>query len=125
MQIVILKDAAAVAEYGAQIFIDQINRKQDSVLGLATGSTPVALYQELIKANQANKVSFKQVTSFNLDEYLGLDGDHPQSYRYFMNEQLFNHVDIDKSNTFVPPAMHKTRSPRVKCTRTRSHKAAV
>lgn len=103
MQIVILKDAAAVAEYGAQIFIDQINRKQDSVLGLATGSTPVALYQELIKANQANKVSFKQVTSFNLDEYLGLDGDHPQSYRYFMNEQLFNHVDIDKSNTFVPP----------------------
>lgn len=103
MQIVILKNAEEVAQYGAQIFIDQINQKQDSVLGLATGSTPVALYQELIKANQNNEVSFKQVTSFNLDEYLGLKGDHPQSYRHFMNEQLFNHVDINKETTFVPP----------------------
>ncbi|OUL58938.1 glucosamine-6-phosphate deaminase [Pseudoalteromonas ulvae] len=103
MQIVILKDAAEVAQYGAQIFADQINKKADSVIGLATGSTPVALYQNLISRKEAGEVSFAHVTSFNLDEYLGLTGDHPQSYRFFMNEQLFDHVDINKANTFVPP----------------------
>ena len=103
MKVVILKDAAAVAAYGADVFVKQIARKPDSVLGLATGSTPVALYKELITACAAERVSFKQVRSFNLDEYLGLSGDHPQSYRYFMNEQLFNHIDIDKRNTQVPP----------------------
>ena len=109
MQIVILKDAAEVARYGAQIFVDQINKKADSVIGLATGSTPVALYQDLIARNKANEVSFATVTSFNLDEYLGLTGEHPQSYRFFMNEQLFNHVDIDKKNTHVPPGDAKIR----------------
>lgn len=103
MKVVILKDAAAVASYGAEIFIKQIHKKADSVLGLATGSTPVALYKELIAAYNAGRVSFKSVSSFNLDEYLGLSGEHPQSYRYFMNEQLFNHIDINKAATFVPP----------------------
>jgi glucosamine-6-phosphate deaminase len=103
MKVVILKDAAEVAKYGANIFIKQINRKPDSVLGLATGSTPVALYKELIAAYKSAQVSFKQVSSFNLDEYLGLSGTHPQSYRYFMNQQLFDHVDIDKTKTAVPP----------------------
>lgn len=103
MKVVILKDAAEVAQYGAEIFVKQINKKKNSVLGLATGSTPVALYEELIAANKAGKVSFKDVSSFNLDEYMGIEGDHPQSYRYFMNENLFNHVDIDKANTQVPP----------------------
>ena len=70
---------------------------------MATGSTPVALYQELIAKNKAGDISFSQATTFNLDEYLGLTGEHPQSYRYFMNEQLFNHVDINKDNTHVPP----------------------
>ncbi|AUJ69723.1 MULTISPECIES: glucosamine-6-phosphate deaminase [Pseudoalteromonas] len=103
MQVVILKDAAEVAAYGADIFTTQLKRKANSVLGLATGSTPVALYQELIKRNQANEISFAEVTSFNLDEYLGLDGSHPQSYRYFMQQQLFDHINIDRSNTHVPP----------------------
>lgn len=103
MKVVILKDAAAVARYGADIFIQQINQKPDSVLGLATGSTPVALYKELIAAYKNAQVSFKSVSSFNLDEYLGLPSSHPQSYRYFMNQQLFDHVDIDKSQTHVPP----------------------
>jgi glucosamine-6-phosphate deaminase len=103
MKVVILKDAAAVAKYGANIFIKQISRKPDSVLGLATGSTPVALYKELIDAYKSGQVSFKKVSSFNLDEYLGLNPTHPQSYRYFMNQQLFDHVDIDKASTFVPP----------------------
>ncbi|GIU45614.1 glucosamine-6-phosphate deaminase [Shewanella colwelliana] len=103
MQIVILKDSVEVAAYGANIFIKQLQKKADSVLGLATGSTPVSLYQQLIAANKAGEVSFAKVTSFNLDEYLGLEGAHPQSYRYFMNQQLFDHLDIDTANTFVPP----------------------
>ncbi|MBW8182944.1 glucosamine-6-phosphate deaminase [Shewanella nanhaiensis] len=103
MQIVILKNSAEVAEYGANIFKKQLQSKPDSVLGLATGSTPVSLYQGLIEANKLGDISFKGVTSFNLDEYLGLAGTHPQSYRYFMNEQLFDHIDIDKANTHVPP----------------------
>ncbi|ASJ97871.1 MULTISPECIES: glucosamine-6-phosphate deaminase [Shewanella] len=103
MQIVILRDSAEVAEYGANLIINQLKRKPDSVLGLATGSTPVSLYQRLVAANQAGEISFKSVTSFNLDEYLGLDADHPQSYRHFMNQQLFDAIDIDKANTHVPP----------------------
>jgi glucosamine-6-phosphate deaminase len=103
MQIVILENAEAVAAHGAQVFIDKVNAAPTSVLGLATGSTPVALYQKLIEANQSGRVSFKNTRSFNLDEYLGLSGDHPQSYRHFMQEQLFRHIDIDTNNTFVPP----------------------
>ncbi len=73
-----------------------------AVLGLATGSTPIALYKELIRRHKEQGLSFKNVISFNLDEYCGLPGTHDQSYRYFMNEQLFNHVDIDRANTHVP-----------------------
>jgi len=102
MQVVILNNCDAVAEYGAQLFIKQLAKKPESVLGLATGSTPVALYQKLIAANKLGAVSFQQCSSFNLDEYLGLAGDHPQSYRYFMQQQLFDHIDIDPSQTFVP-----------------------
>lgn len=102
MQVVIKADAAAVAEYGAAIFIKQITQQPKSVLGLATGSTPVALYQQLISAYQAGKLSFSQVKTFNLDEYLGLAAEHPQSYRYFMQQQLFNHIDIKPDNTAVP-----------------------
>lgn len=113
MQIVILDDAAQVAAYGADIFAKQLLKKPASVLGLATGSTPVALYQELITKNKAGDISFSQATTFNLDEYLGLTGEHPQSYRYFMNEQLFNHIDIDKANTHVPPG--DAENPLVAC----------
>lgn len=103
MQIVILKDSAAVAAYGANIFIKQLQKKPDSVLGLATGSTPVSLYQQLIGATKARLISFAKTTTFNLDEYLGLAATHPQSYRYFMKQQLFDHIDIDQANTHVPP----------------------
>lgn len=103
MQVVILENPNAVAEYGSKIFIDRLRAQPKSVLGLATGSTPVALYKKLIEANAQEQISFKDVRTFNLDEYLGLAGDHPQSYRYFMNEQLFDHVDINKERTHVPP----------------------
>ncbi len=75
---------------------------REAVLGLATGSTPVVLYKELIRLHKEEGLSFKNVTTFNLDEYYGLDGTHDQSYRYFMNSELFDHVDIDKEKTHVP-----------------------
>ncbi len=75
---------------------------REAVLGLATGSTPIVLYKELIRLHKEEGLSFKNVTSFNLDEYYGLPGTHDQSYRYFMNTELFDHVDIDKAKTHVP-----------------------
>ena len=85
----------------AEEFIKQINTKPNSVLGLATGTSPLEVYANLVKANKEGRVSFKDVVTFNLDEYIGLDGTHNQSYRYFMNVNLFDHIDIDKSKTHV------------------------
>ena len=91
-------------EISAQIaeeFIKQVNAKPNSVLGLATGTSPLQVYADMVKANKEGRVSFKEVATFNLDEYIGLEGTHNQSYRYFMNDNLFNHIDIDKSRTHV------------------------
>lgn len=86
----------------AKIFIKKVQENPSCVLGLATGSSPIGIYKNIIKAVENKEVSFKNVTTFNLDEYVGLDGNHDQSYRYFMNHNLFNHIDIDKNNTNVP-----------------------
>lgn len=86
----------------ADEFIALIKRKPNAVLGLATGSSPVGVYKLLVEACKKGEISFKNITTFNLDEYVGLDGSNDQSYRYFMNDNLFNHVDIDKNNTNVP-----------------------
>ena len=102
MKVVILENPKAVASYGADMFKRQLVNNAHSVLGLATGSTPIALYQQLIAANNADEISFKDASTFNLDEYLGLASEHPQSYRHFMNQELFNHIDIDIDNTHVP-----------------------
>ncbi len=88
-----------------------INRKLNYVLGLATGSTPIGVYENLVKLYKQNKVSFDKVTTFNLDEYVGLEGEHDQSYRYFMNKHLFDGTNIDKSRTFFPD--NKTKTPQV------------
>ena len=85
----------------AEEFIKVINAKPNCVLGLATGTSPLQVYANLIKANKEGRVTFKNVTTFNLDEYIGLEGTHVQSYRYFMNDNLFNHIDIDKEKTHV------------------------
>lgn len=85
----------------AEDFIKVVNEKPNAVLGLATGTSPLKVYADLAKANKEGRVSFKGCTTFNLDEYVGLEGTHNQSYRYFMNENLFNHIDIDKKNTNV------------------------
>jgi len=103
MKVVILEDAAAVARYGADIFRGQLQKKPQSFLGLATGSTPLSLYRELIKSNQRGEISFAGVRTFNLDEYIDLRPGHCQSYRYFMNREFFDHIDISLQHTRVPP----------------------
>ena len=91
-------------EISAQIaeeFIKQVQKKPNSVLGLATGTSPLGVYANMVKANKEGRVSFKDVATFNLDEYIGLEGTHNQSYRYFMNTNLFDHIDINKEKTHV------------------------
>ncbi|MGZ9585228.1 glucosamine-6-phosphate deaminase [Paenibacillus marinisediminis] len=89
-------------QIGANIIASLVQTKPNAVLGLATGSTPIGIYQELIRLYEKGYVSFKHVTSYNLDEYVGLPDGHPESYLSFMNKQLFDHIDIDKNNTRVP-----------------------
>ena len=105
IHLIVAKDAAEAGRLAADIFQEVITAKPDCVLGLATGSTPLPLYRELIEREKAGKLSFAQVRSANLDEYKGLSGDHPQSYRYFMNENLFKHISIDPANTMVPSGL--------------------
>ncbi len=86
----------------ANIIAAQMTLKPNSVLGLATGSTPIGTYKKLIEKNKAGEIDFAPIKTVNLDEYCGLDESNDQSYRYFMNDNLFNHVNIDKANTYVP-----------------------
>lgn len=79
-----------------------VNRKRDCVLGLATGSTPIGMYEQLAALYRDGCIDFSAVTSVNLDEYRGLSPAHPQSYRFFMNHHLFEHINIDMHNTYVP-----------------------
>ncbi len=86
----------------AKLYVDTVKNNPKCVLGFATGSSPLGVYKKIIEAYNNHEVSFKDVVSFNLDEYVGLDGNHNQSYRYFMNTNLFDHIDIKKENTNVP-----------------------
>ena len=105
MKIIRAHDAHDVALHAYALFKEQLNTKPNSVLGLATGSSPILLYKELIEGVKRNECSFKEVITFNLDEYMGMDATHPQSYAHFMREQLFNHIDIDLSNTHIPQGL--------------------
>lgn len=91
----------------AGIICAQIVLKPDSILGLATGSSPVGTYKKMIEKCEDGEVDFSRVRTVNLDEYVGLDGSHEQSYRYFMDTNLFDHVNIDKNNTRVPCGVAK------------------
>lgn len=98
MDVRIFNNAQELADAAAQLFIEIINQKNDAVLGLATGASPVPTYKKLIEAYEAGKVSFKDVKTFNLDEYCDLPKDDKNSYYTFMHEQLFDHVDIREEN---------------------------
>ena len=103
---VIFPDSAAAAKALAQEVKEIITTKnkagQPAVLGMATGSTPVPFYRELIRLHKEEGLSFKNVVTFNLDEYFGLSADHPESYARFMAEQIFDHIDIPKANINIP-----------------------
>lgn len=98
---VVVGNEKEISKLIAEEFIKVVNAKPNATLGLATGTSPLIVYAELAKANKKGRVSFKECATFNLDEYIGLEGTHNQSYRYFMNENLFNHIDIDKARTHV------------------------
>ena len=102
MKIIKTTDYKDMCKKAASFFLAQITLKEDSVLGLATGSTPLGVYSRLIELYTKSELDFTNVKTVNLDEYVGLDGDNEQSYRYFMNDKLFNHINIDKTNTHVP-----------------------
>ena len=102
MQIHIYKTPELAAKAAATLIAAAILAKNDAVIGLPTGSSPVATYRELARMNKEGVLDFSRVITFNLDEYMGLAGDHPQSYRHFMNENLFDHINIAKENTHVP-----------------------
>ena len=115
MKIYVGKNYEEMSHLAANIIAAQVTLKPDSVLGLATGSSPVGMYKELIARHQAGDLDFSAVKSVNLDEYVGLEPTHDQSYRYFMQDNLFNHVNIDPANTNVPNGM--AADPQAECDR--------
>jgi len=107
MKLIVVENYEEMSKLAAVNIKDVIKEKPNAILGLATGSTPMGTYKELIKMNQNNEIDFSEVKTVNLDEYVGLSDKDPQSYRYFMNENLFNHINIKKENTFVPNGLAK------------------
>lgn len=102
IKIIASKTAAEAGVRAAEIIADIVKNKPNAVLGLATGSSPIGMYRELIAKYERGEISFKNVRSVNLDEYVGLSADHDQSYAYFMRTNLFDHIDIDPANTNLP-----------------------
>ncbi len=100
-------DYRAMSRRGADIVASQIRQHPDSVLGLATGATPVGMYRELVEKYRRGDIDFAGVRTVNLDEYVGLTPDHAQSYRYYMQRNLFDHVNINPDGTHVPDGMAK------------------
>ncbi|MCF0146914.1 MAG: glucosamine-6-phosphate deaminase [Clostridium sp.] len=102
MKVIVTKNYDELSKVAAKEMAKVVKNNPKAILGLATGGSPMGMYKELIRMNKDGEIDFSKVTTVNLDEYVGLSGDHPQSYRYFMNENLFNHINIDKNNTYVP-----------------------
>lgn len=102
MKIIHAKDYADMSRKAANIISAQVILKPNSILGLATGSTPIGTYQQLIEWYKKGDIDFSEVSTYNLDEYRGLTHDDVQSYHYFMRTQLFDHINIDQANTHVP-----------------------
>lgn len=113
MKTIICKDYDEMSAQAAQLVAAQIKAKPDSVLGFATGNSPVGMYQNLAKLNQAGEIDFSKITTFNLDEYYPIKRDNDQSYWYFMWKNLFDHVNIKKENVNVPNG--EAADPDVEC----------
>ena len=102
MKVIVVKDYDAVSEEAFKVMKEVVTAKKDAVLGLATGSSPIGLYKNMIKDHKENGTSYAQCQSFNLDEYVGIDRNHPESYWTFMHENLFKGIDIPEENVHVP-----------------------
>lgn len=102
MEVIVKETYEEVSRAAARVVARVLNAKPNAVLGLPTGSTPLGLYQELIRMHKDEGLDFSQVTTFNLDEYVGLAKTHPRSYHYFMRENLLKHINIPKQNTYIP-----------------------
>ena len=102
MEVIVQKTYKEMSKVAAAIVVELLNTKPNAVLGMATGSTPLGLYQELVRLHQDEQVDFSRVTTFNLDEYVGLPINHPQSYHYFMHEHFFRHVNVPAQNINIP-----------------------
>jgi len=107
MRIVIAKDYEDMSARAARIVAGQIYLKPNSVLGMATGSTPLLMYKELIRVHREVGLDFSEIVTFNLDEYLGLPKEDEQSYNYYMFQHFFNHINIKKENIYIPDGMMK------------------
>ena len=105
MRIICAKDYKEMSEIAADVIGAQVLLKPDAVLGLATGSTPIGTYEELVRRYEAGRLDFSKIKTVNLDEYRGLTKDNDQSYYYFMHSHLFDHININKNNTKVPDGM--------------------
>jgi len=105
MLLMIRKDYDAVSKEGARIVAELVRRKPDCVLGFATGNSPLGIYQELIRMHREDGLDFSKVTTFNLDEYVGLPPEHEQSYHYFMWENLFKHINVGQRHVNIPHGM--------------------
>lgn len=105
MRLIVCDNQKDIANFGADMIAEVIKNNSCAVLGLATGSTPVPMYAELVRRYEAGELDFSTVRSVNLDEYYPLAPDNDQSYRYFMNHHLFDHINIDKNNTNVPDGL--------------------
>src|SRR5436190_21607094 len=102
MEVVIKRDYDQMSKAAAQLVVDVLNTKPNAVLGMATGSTPLGLYQELVRLYKAGHVDFSRVTTFNLDEYVGIPANHPKSYHYFMIEHYLHIGIIPTHNNTLP-----------------------
>lgn len=107
LDVIIAKDVNEMSMTAARIMADLVRKKPNCVLGLATGSTPIPMYKELIRLHKEEGLDLSRVRSFNLDEYYPIDPTHNQSYRYFMDHHLFDHINIKKENTRVPDGRTK------------------
>jgi glucosamine-6-phosphate deaminase len=110
MKVIIAEDYDEMSQRAAQVIVPLLQGKPDAVLGTATGSTPEGLYGRLIRAHADGPADFARVRCFALDEYVGLPGDHPQSYHRFMREKLFDHVNIPPENAHLPDGMAESLS---------------
>lgn len=104
-KVIVEPDACAAGQTVAEICQTEVLKQPGITLGLATGSTPIPVYQKLIDQYKKGEVDFSQINTFNLDEYVGLSGDHRQSFRFFMRDQLFRHINIDQTRVHIPDGL--------------------